>query len=161
MRRIISLLRPSRGQSLTELALILPFLLVLIGGVVDFGLFMFIGQVIQNGAREGVRMAATRPTPGPTAGSGTIPGCRTSTDVIIKTACTRLPDVGLFNGFTVTSTAVTGTAPNQQVQVRVSGTYRWFLLKLIPHPLPLLGGSGFSSAPVPIARSATMRWEWQ
>src|SRR2546422_8062605 len=75
MCRMFSLLRNSRGQSITEFALVLPLLLVLVGGIVDFGLIFFIGQVIQNAAREGARIAATTPTPGPVSGSGTFPAC--------------------------------------------------------------------------------------
>ena len=58
MSRIISLLKNTRGQSITEFALILPFVLVLIGGVVDFGLAFFVGYVVENAAREGARRAA-------------------------------------------------------------------------------------------------------
>jgi Flp pilus assembly protein TadG len=161
MCRMFSLLRDSRGQSITEFALVLPLLLVLVGGIVDFGLIFFIGQVIQNAAREGARVAATTPTPGPVSGSGTFPACQTTGSAIIKGACSRIPNVGLFDGFTVTNSDVVGAAPNKRVTVTVTGQYSWFLLKLIPSPLPLLGNTNFSAGPVTISRSTAMRWEWQ
>ena len=161
MCRMFSLLRNSRGQSLTEFALILPLLLVLIGGIVDFGLVFFIGQVIQNAAREGARIGATTPTPGPVQESGTFPACQTTGSAVMKGACSRIPNVGLFNGFTVTSSGVQGAAPNKSVTVTVTGQYSWFLLKLIPSPLPLLSNTNFSAGPITILRGTTMRWEWQ
>ena len=86
MGRVFSLLRNSRGQSLTEFALILPLLLVLVGGIVDFGLVFFIGQVIQNAAHEGARIGATTSTPGPVQESGTFPDCQTTGSAVAHVA---------------------------------------------------------------------------
>ena len=44
-----------RGAAAVELALILPVLLLLIGGVVDFGRAFFAQVVITNAAQEGAR----------------------------------------------------------------------------------------------------------
>ncbi|HQF02856.1 MAG TPA: TadE/TadG family type IV pilus assembly protein [Phycicoccus sp.] len=46
-----------RGAAAVEFALILPILLVLIGGIVDFGRAFFAQVVITNAAREGARAA--------------------------------------------------------------------------------------------------------
>lgn len=161
MNTIRSYLKNNRGQAFVEFALILPFLLVVIGGVVDFGLALFIGHVIENAAREGARSGAVIPPAGPVAETATFPACQASASVVLSTACSAIPNVGLFNGFTVTSSGVTGATPNQEVRVTVTGTYSWFLLKLLPSDLPLLGQTGFPSGPITITRSATMRWEWQ
>lgn len=160
MRRALALLRDSKGQDIVELALILPFLLVLIGGVIDFGLAIFAGHVSQNAAREGARFGATIPPPGPTADTGTFPACQTAGSNVIQQACLRIPNIGLFNGYTVAS-KVTGAVPLQGVNVTVTGTYRWFLLQIIGVPLlPLVGGSPLPRT-ITITRNATMRWEWQ
>lgn len=49
-------LRGARGAELIELALILPLLLVLIGGIVDFAFMFQAFEVINNAAREGARV---------------------------------------------------------------------------------------------------------
>jgi Flp pilus assembly protein TadG len=46
-----------RGAVLVELAVVVPILLVLFVGVVDFGLILREYQILQNGAREGARLS--------------------------------------------------------------------------------------------------------
>ena len=54
--------RPSGGQAVTEFALLLPFLLIVMLLVLDFG-HLFLGWVnLQNTARIGADFAATHPT---------------------------------------------------------------------------------------------------
>src|SRR4029453_70258 len=48
---------PERGAALVELAMVLPLLLVVIAGIVDFGFAFQRYEVITNAAREGARMA--------------------------------------------------------------------------------------------------------
>src|SRR5262245_17045121 len=98
--------RNKRGQALIEFAFILPFLLVIVGGIVDFGLAFFVGQVIENAAREGARAGAVvRPVgtafPSEEEGSCTVP-CASGPS-ILKVASAKIPDVGLFSGFTLES----------------------------------------------------------
>ena len=45
-----------RGQTLVEFALILPLLLLLLMGVLDFGRAIYANNTIQNAAREAVRI---------------------------------------------------------------------------------------------------------
>ncbi len=45
-----------RGAALLELALVLPLLLVVIAGIVDFGFAFQRFEVITNAAREGARL---------------------------------------------------------------------------------------------------------
>ena len=152
----------SKGQALVEFAVILPFLLVLIGGAVDYGLAFLVSNVVQNAARDGARVGATIPTLDPSDADvvGTFPECLGDADVVIQAACSRITNSSLFNGFTVSNQGLSGTSPNQGVTVAVSGTYRWFVLDLITAPLPLLGIDGFPDE-ITIARSAKIRWEWQ
>ena len=51
------LLRSERGAELVEFAFVLPTLLLLIVGVVDFGLLFQKYEVVTNAAREGARVA--------------------------------------------------------------------------------------------------------
>lgn len=59
MRRQTSGLRrrAQRGAAAVELALVLPVLLLVIGGVVDFGRALYTKVIITNAAREGARAA--------------------------------------------------------------------------------------------------------
>ena len=45
------------GQALIEMALILPLLLLVIGGIMDFGFLFLRYEVVTNAAREGARVA--------------------------------------------------------------------------------------------------------
>jgi Flp pilus assembly protein TadG len=48
--------RSSRGAELVELALVLPLLLMLVAGIVDFAFMFQAFEVITNAAREGARI---------------------------------------------------------------------------------------------------------
>lgn len=49
-------LRNERGQSLVEFAIILPILLVIIMGIIEFGMMMNSYLAISNASREGARI---------------------------------------------------------------------------------------------------------
>jgi Flp pilus assembly protein TadG len=49
--------RPARGQGLVEFALVLPLILLLIMGFVDFGRAIYAYNAVSNAAREGSRAA--------------------------------------------------------------------------------------------------------
>ena len=57
MRRI-RLDSSARGQSLMEISLLLPVLLIIVFGIIDFGLGMRSYISLSNGVREGARFAA-------------------------------------------------------------------------------------------------------
>jgi Flp pilus assembly protein TadG len=50
-----------RGMELLELALVLPLLLVLTAGAMDFGNAWNVRQILANAAREGARLGSTQP----------------------------------------------------------------------------------------------------
>ncbi|MBI2943210.1 MAG: pilus assembly protein [Candidatus Wallbacteria bacterium] len=47
-----------RGQSLVELALILPLVLGILFAIIDFGYYLFVNVSVSHATREGVRIAA-------------------------------------------------------------------------------------------------------
>jgi len=152
MGRLRSFYRNKRGQALIEFAFILPFLLVIVGGIVDFGLAFFIGQVIENAAREGARAGAVvRPVgggfPSGEEGSCTVP-CGSGPS-ILQVASDKIPNVALFGGFTLKSQFNDSSNNEDSIQVTVEGQYGWFLLQLLRFER------------VTISRTAEMRWEWQ
>jgi Flp pilus assembly protein TadG len=57
MKQIMNLKR-KKGQALLETALILPFLILILAGIIDIGLLFNNDLVISNAAREGARIAA-------------------------------------------------------------------------------------------------------
>jgi len=62
-RRIpLERLRAATGSQLLEFALGLPFLVVMVVGVIDFGEAYNLKQKLNNAAREGARIAASSPT---------------------------------------------------------------------------------------------------
>jgi Flp pilus assembly protein TadG len=53
----------TRAQSMVEFALVVPFLLLFILGIIELGYALFVYTSVQNAAREGARSAAVRPCP--------------------------------------------------------------------------------------------------
>lgn len=58
MNAIIRYLQNNRGQSVVEFALVLPIILLLLGGMIDFGRVFHEYLVVTAAAREGARSAA-------------------------------------------------------------------------------------------------------
>ena len=50
-------LRGGKGSTIVEFAMVFPFLLLLIFGVLDFGFYFFVQHSLQFATREGVRLA--------------------------------------------------------------------------------------------------------
>jgi len=57
MKRILNFRRDSNGQSLVEFALVLPFLIILILGMIEFGWILNGKITLTSAAREGARVA--------------------------------------------------------------------------------------------------------
>ena len=55
-------LRTCRGQSLVEFALVLPLMVTVMLGIVDFGFVFFVRGSVENAAREGARYGSIHPT---------------------------------------------------------------------------------------------------
>ena len=62
MNRIKSLFKNNRGQSMVEFAIVLPVLLLVICGIVEFGRIYNAELVVTAAAREAVRSAIVAPT---------------------------------------------------------------------------------------------------
>jgi Flp pilus assembly protein TadG len=109
------------GAAAVEFAFILPLLVFLILGGMDFGDSFYIKHLITNASREGARYGAnyTGITPAPTAGQ--------ISDYI------KLPPPGLnynaynLNNLTV-NTAYAGSFPNKVITVTVTADKHWWIL---------------------------------
>ena len=123
--------------------MVLPILMLVVGGIVDFGFTFRAWQVMTNAAREGARVG-----------------------VLPQYSCT--PDVGgdVENRVAayLASAGLTGVAVDAGV-VQVGGLRACAVRVSLDHPLPSLGAFarffGGNFATVPLAAGATMRTETQ
>ena len=138
------------GQSIVEIALITPLILVALYVPVDFGITIFTGYTTQNAVRDGARIAST-------------------TDLMTNTKATNLA-TQVYNN--LPERLVTGSPAIKQatvnyygaggpatcakfVEVQAQGTYNFFLYRLI-------GLLGFTPPdPVAISRTTRMTYEFQ
>ena len=110
-------LRSERGQALVELGLVLPILLILVIGIIEFGRAWTAHQVITHAAREGCRRAVLFD---PTV-------TKTQVEATIMNAIQS----GGFNPATATITFPLGfkTGSGQETTCRVVLPYRFQFLK--------------------------------
>lgn len=132
----------SRGQALTEFALVVPFLLLMLFGIIEFGRFVFAYEVLNNATREGARYAIvhgsdSRCPSGPMPGGATSPSsCADASGNAVKGQVTRY---AFTLGVTPSQVAVTwpnlDNARGHDVGVTVTYTFK----TIIPLPLPQIG----------------------
>jgi Flp pilus assembly protein TadG len=144
--RLPARLRSETGAELVEFALVLPIVLLVFGGIVDFGLLLQRQQVVTNAAREGARLAV-------------LPGY-TTTDV--QSRVTQFVREGINSTAAAPSTTVTmvtltpGTGPAFQaarVQVTLADSF------LILGPIVSLAGGTGSFGTIALTATTTMRIE--
>ena len=150
----------SKGQAIVEFTLIFVLVLVIAWIPADFGLAFLTGQLAQNAARDGARIAAADPNLAAQTGTCTLPCSGQPVGSILKETAERLSSA-LMPGATVSVSYPVKppdegvTKCNDQVRVRVDGTYNFFFYRL----LNLLGASVNST--VSIVRQIEKRWEHQ
>lgn len=140
---IIKQLNNQKGQSLVEIALITPIVLVALYVPADFGIALFTGHLTQNAAREGARIGSTM-----------VPFSSANVDTEVAN---RLP-VLLKNPTIDSQLLPTGGGPNCMTVVRVSvtGNYNLFwyqLIRLLGLPAP--------DNSITVSRTTEMRYEAQ
>lgn len=97
-----------RGAAAVEFAFILPILIALVGGIIDFG-FAFNAQVgLAHAAREGVRVEAI----------GTGDGATTAEAAYVPLAVTGV----------AATVAQDCPSPDDRARVRIEATYSYFIL---------------------------------
>jgi Flp pilus assembly protein TadG len=135
-----------RGSVLVEFALVVPILLVIFAGIVDFGLMMQRREVVTNAAREGARIAV-------------LPGYATAdVEARVNAYLNDGITAGASANATTTVTAVSipmGVGPNiDALQVDVALASRYTILGPI---MGLIGGSDFGT--ITLRARSTMRQE--
>jgi hypothetical protein len=126
-----SKMRSQRGQSIVEIALITPLLLVVLYIPFDFGVAFFTGNLSAITAREGARIGS-----GLSKTGGSEPNLRFTVedaDKIRDAIASQIPKF-LKSRKIVVSFYEAPTAPStcmEFVEVRVEGTYNFFLYQLL------------------------------
>ncbi|MGZ8527919.1 MAG: DUF7507 domain-containing protein [Candidatus Limnocylindrales bacterium] len=133
--------RRSRGQSLVELALIMPIFLLLIAAAIDFGRLFSAYIAIVNATKEGALYGATHPQ------CDTAAACPNPQNVAwhVQTETGNLKDAG--GSLTPTISCRTGTASVGLIQCRDGATYHVGLdyrFRLITPILGSLLGNGIT-----------------
>jgi Flp pilus assembly protein TadG len=138
-----------KGQSIVEITLMTPLILVALYVPVDFGITIFTGYLTQNAVRDGARIASTTDL---------------MTDAKATNLATQVYDnlpQRLVTGSPATKRATvnyygTGAASCAKfVEVQAQGTYVFFLYRLI-------GLLGFTPPdPIAINRTTRMSYEFQ
>ncbi len=146
------------GQALVEFTLTFLLFLIIAWIPADFGLAFYTGQLAQNAAREGARIAAADSNLIEGTTSCTMPpGVVPCTGNIFKETAARI-SAALLPSATITLSLDpnTGANCNRMVTVTVSGTYNFFFYQLL-HWVGLKGNLNNT----PITRQTRMRWEGQ
>jgi Flp pilus assembly protein TadG len=143
-------LENQRGQSLVEVALITPLLLIALYIPADFGVAFFMGNLVQSAAREGARIGSGLQKTG-TAPDFTFSSTQANT---VKTeVLSRMP--GLLKNKSVAVKFYTGTACMEFVEVRAQGDYNFFLYQV----MRLFGGT--TPDFITLSRTTQVRYVYQ
>ncbi|NIF56577.1 pilus assembly protein [Burkholderia sp. Ax-1724] len=139
---MMSLKKKQKGVAAIEVALVLPILLLVVFGIIEFGLVLYDTAIITNAAREGARagIVLTNPRPSTTDITNVVTNY-TSSYLISFAAQKPTPSVSVTNaggGF--------GTA----LAVKVSYTFTGLVLSALVNPL---------TGPITLSSTATMNNE--
>ena len=126
----LKLIKQQQGQSLVEFALLLPMLVIILFGTVEFGRLWMTMNVLTGAAREGARVAAV-----------TAP----------NTAQVQTAVNNVLSGASITGATITVVGPNaaNNVTVTVRINYNVLTGTIVP---------GISRT-LQLTRTARMRWE--
>jgi len=124
-----------RGTALIEFTLILPLLLVLTVAAVDFGRAFFVKNVLEQAAREGVRLRVV------------------TSSADSSTVLSRVLTVANAANVTVQGLQINGPDASRQIQVVVTGDFNW----IFPGVFNLFGAN-FTN-PMTLTGEAWMRNE--
>ena len=118
-------LRGDGAQSLLEFALIIPMLLILVFGIIDFGMGLRAYISVSSATREGARYAAVG-NPGGTFSAGGAGECDGSTSTTaVGRVCKTLNGLTLADVSNVSVTYPTGHLAGQSVNVATTYHYHY------------------------------------
>lgn len=113
-----------KGASAVEFALILPLLIVITFGIIEFGMLVYNQQVITNASREGARAGIVASSPRvPATGTNSI-------DSVVQSYCANhLVTFGTQNNPVTTVIGYSATAPfSSDLTVQVNYQYSFLVI---------------------------------
>ncbi len=151
--KFFSIIKGRKGQSIVELSLITPLLLVALYIPADFGIAFFVMNIAGTAARDGARLGSELVK---TGGTSSNPNFSTNeTDTVEAAVVPRLPAFLTSRSVTVTFYEDTPSNCLEFIQVTVSGQYSYFFYRL----LGLFGAT--VANPVTMSRTAQMPYSKQ
>lgn len=145
------MMRNESGGAAVEFAILLPLLVLLLAGIIEYGLVMFNQQMITNASREAARAGIVSQTP---------PVALTGTDSVEDIALDYCQDfLVTFDAANKPPTVVSSLPDGSQgfgdrLTVAVQYDYQFLFL---PNIQGLFGGSGSSA--LTLQATTTMRYE--
>jgi Flp pilus assembly protein TadG len=139
-----------KGQSLVEFSLMLPVFLILVFGIIDFGMGLRAYITVAQATREGARFASIG---NPGGGSGVCTS--TTSGTAHAKACAAM------GGLDATEATVNVTYPNGQVpgqSVRVAATYDYEYITPLSAVINFFSGGSMGDS-VTVSASTDMRLE--
>jgi Flp pilus assembly protein TadG len=109
-------LKREEGAAAVEFALLLPLLMMILFGIIEFGLVMYNQEVITNASREGARYGIVIGSPRPAVGQ------------IQGVVNTYLTNAGLDSGNATVSVSGAQGAPGTDLTVSVTYPYNFLVL---------------------------------
>lgn len=136
-------LRSERGAELIEFALVLPLLLLLVMGIVDFGFMFQRMEVVTNAAREGARLAVL-PGYAKTDVESRVCDYLYAGGVPLTGSCPNPsnPTINVTMNYSIPMPAGASALSGKQVVVTYMHTYMFM------GPIAALFGSDFAAVPV-------------
>jgi Flp pilus assembly protein TadG len=125
IRRLRSDQSGESAQSLAEFAIIVPVLLILVFGIIDFGLGIRAYMGVSSATREGARYGAVGNPAGTFVSGGTGECNGTSNSTVVGRVCSRLDGLNLDNVEDVSVTYPGGNTPGNPVQVSAEYHYEY------------------------------------
>jgi Flp pilus assembly protein TadG len=136
--------RDSEGQSIVELTLLVPIILVALYVPADFGVAFFTAHLVQNATREAARVGASM---------------NPFNQTTVENEVTKRLPTGRFTVSSV-SANLNGSETStcmRRVLITVSGSYDLFLYQLTNLVVP----DAISDTTIPITHSTAMRYDSQ
>jgi Flp pilus assembly protein TadG len=109
-----------RGQSIIEITLMTPLILVALYVPIDFGMAIIAGHLTQNAVRDGARVA-----------SATDPMSNAQAANVAQSVSNNLPPSLVSKSVTVNHYAAGATNCGQNVEVTAQGNYNYFFYRLM------------------------------
>lgn len=136
--------KSERGNAMVEFAIVLPLLLIVVFGIIDFGRALYTANNLTAAVREGARLASTQISPDPTTAASQAAVTTAVTNYVVAFGGNAgAPQVAeTFNG---------GAPPNMQS----------ITVQIVSYPFtpltPIANFVGFGT--IQMSPSATFRWE--